>query len=201
LPSPASIAAAALLSLAAGSTVFSAWRAVASFDATKLGNDTASLHRQKFAALRADLPPGSLVCMRGHGAAIPPDLLPIADLMASRLHEQLTTGRSEPVPGFDRDHLRQLAEGFRNRYSPEDNRDPAAVRKNLESWWAGLADGFHLHATRYALAPHLVVTTAPTPWIVGDFPAGYDYAPLAARERWHVVKDYGGGAVLFRAEP
>jgi hypothetical protein len=121
--------------------------------------------------------------------------------VASRLHEQLTRGSSEPVPGFDRDHLRQLAEGFRNRFSAADNRDPAAVRKNLDEWWASLADGFHLHVTRYALAPHLVVTTAATPWIVGDFPAGFDYAPLAARERWHVVEDYGGGAVLFRSEP
>jgi hypothetical protein len=194
-----SFAGVGLLLVAAASAAVTLQRDVAAFDATRLGGDAASAHRSKFAALRATLPPGSVVRSLGAGRTFEPGEAAIADAVAAALHRELATDTGATLPGFPPDYLRQLVVAFRARHTAAENADPIAVRRNLERWWSGLADDIRQSLTRYALAPHVVVPDGATAFVVGDFPPGFDHAPLAARERLEVVRDFGGGAVLFRA--
>src|SRR4029079_7017836 len=114
-----------------------------------------------------------------------------------RLRPTVSNG---PVPGFEQDYVRQVAEGFAGKYPPEQNRDAAAVRRNLIEWWTALASGMQLCVTQFGLAPHLVRPATATDWVVGDFSPGFDHRALAARRHLTVVRDFGGGAVLFRAD-
>jgi len=196
---PSSFAGIGLLVVAAGSTAITLRHDVAAFDAARAGDDTATVHRRKFAALRAALPAGSVVRSLGAARALEPAEAAIADTVAAALHRELATDAGATLPGFPPDYLRQLDVGFRVRHTAAENADPVAVRHNLERWWTGLADGIRQSLTRYALAPHVVVPDGVTEWVVGDFPPGFDHGPLAARERLEVVTDFGDGAVLFRA--
>lgn len=54
------------------------------------------------------------------------------------------------------------------------------------------------NATRYALAPRLLVDATDRDVVVGSFAKPADYAALAAEHGLRVERDFGNGVVLFR---
>lgn len=200
VPSPVTIVAVAALGAAAATTAVECWRTAAAFDTNAIAGDPASAARAKFASLRAALPAQAAVRVVREERELDAGERAVLDLFAKALHQRLTTGANDPVPGFTQDYVQQVADGFVQRYPREQNTDPAAVRKNLEQWWTSLASGMQLYIVQYGLAPHRIRPAGTTPWVVGAFPPGYAWQPFAARHGLTLVADHGGGAVLFRAE-
>jgi hypothetical protein len=199
MPSSPTLAAALVLSLAAVAGVARLVHVARGLAAHELGEDEASRCVRRFAPVRAALPPGATVRLLGQPPVLAPEHAALLDLFAARLHTHLTTGAHAPIPGLDPGYLPQVAEGFERRYRTADNRDAARVRANLIDWWTGLAGGMRQAVARFALAPHLAVDEPGPELVVGDFAPGFAWHDLAARERLELVRDFGDGAVLFRA--
>lgn len=198
--SPLPFAGRCLVLVAIGVQGVAAWQAVASFDATAVGNDATSRSRERFAAIRAALPKGARVRVLREERPLADEVKAIAAALAPQLHRHLAGLPIEPGPGVDEALVRQVATGFRRLHSAAANANPATVYSNLIAWWNGLEAELHLAQVRFALAPHLV-TTGQADWTVGDFPTGYDWREQAARAGLELVADPGGGPVLFRNRP
>jgi len=59
-------------------------------------------------------------------------------------------------------------------------------------------------AVQYAVAPRLLVdagSKASAEWIIGCFAGFPDYGALAKSREWILVRDLGGGVVVFRRKP
>jgi hypothetical protein len=189
-----------MVALAAGVQCFAAWRAMAAFEPARIGQDAASLLRARYAGLRAELPAGAFVRLLREERQLGADEQAMIDRVAIQLHRCLADQPMEPLPGIEAGFVAQIAAGFRRIHSLDENRDLAAVQRNLAAWWTGLAGEQHLSSLRYSLAPHVVANSA-SAWVVADFPAAYDWREQAARAGLEVVRDFGDGAVLFRGRP
>jgi len=120
----------------------------------------------------------------------------VLDVVARALHRQLTTGVREPPPGISAAMMNSFATFFLETFTAEQNADPEAVRTHLRDWWVQMVVGMHQSGIEYGLLP--IVVRDGAPWVVGVFDRGVDHQALAQRRGLTVVRDFGGGVVLFR---
>ncbi len=188
------------MALAVGVQFVEVRQAMVALESSRVGQDVASVLRARYAGLRAELPAGAFVRLVREERQLGAEERALIDLAAVQLHRCLADLPMEPLPGVEASLITQIAAGFHRIHSPDENRDLEAVKRNLVAWWTGLSEELHLASVRYALAPH-VLTNSASEWVVGDFPAAYDWREQATRAGLFVVRDFGDGAVLFRSRP
>jgi hypothetical protein len=57
------------------------------------------------------------------------------------------------------------------------------------------------NTARYALAPRLLAQGTDREWVLGNFSEQVDYAAVGREHGLQLVRDFGGGVVLYRGIP
>jgi hypothetical protein len=153
-------------------------------DERRIGSEP-SVTRHQLAAVRAELASRNVTVVE----------LVMTDVDLTKL-EGAPQAVSEPPPGISAAMMNSFATFFLETFTAEQNADPEAVRTHLRDWWVQMVVGMHQSGIEYGLLP--IVVRAGAPWVVGVFDRGVDHQALAQRRGLTVVRDFGGGVVLFR---
>ena len=197
MPNYRFLSAVLLLCVAVACNVAALWQRIATLDASALGHDAASATERRFAAVCANVPPGSIIRIVEDGDAWFTPSVAASDQIATLLRALLSTGTMPDVPPAGAQYLAELREYYLVNHPDGATHDFATVRANLVDAYRQLTRGNRDGSRQYALAPRLITTAPTAERILGDFPAGFDARGFAARNGLELRTDYGDGLVLF----